>query len=447
MKNVFNICSGKGNEAKFSFAGSAATSRQGSAAISRQSKLCRYIMLLIFISLSISCGRTGTTTSITKLEFHRGDNYKIGVILPLSGRYSIYGESTLNGIECAVGIFPPCEGPIKAELIIKDDKGLSDIAALAVEELMKKEKVSVIIGPLSSSSIEAAAQKAQELGIPLISLSQKEEITQMGDFAFSVAMTAKSQVKEIVNWAINTKKLKTFAVLYPMTPFGTVYKQLFTEAVRNSNGKIVLSEGYSETTLDFGDIFKKSNAKFDALFIPDSYRAVGYLSSAMLLEGIEGVQLLGISRWNNKEIVERGGKALQGAVFVDGFFDSSKASSVQKFVSMFKQAYKINPTILEAQGFDAARLAAKALQSTGGAHPVDVRNALAVSPDVNGSTGETGFDQNREVIKRMFLLTVKDEYIVELEVAGRIPVPKDKYGDPIENKPENKTPYSPANQY
>lgn len=386
----------------------------------------------------LSCGRTGTSTpaSITKLESKSGDNYKIGVILPLSGKYKIYGESALHGIECAAGVYSPCNGIIKATLVIKDDQGTPGIAAIAVEELVKKEKVGVIIGPLSSASVEAAAAKAQELGVPLISLSQKEDITKIGEYVFSVAMTARSQIDMIVDWAVNKKKMRTFAVIYPLSTYGEASKRLFNEAVKKAGGRVVLSEGYGETNLDFSGVFSKG-IKFDALFIPDSYRAIGYLSSAMMLEGIEGVQLLGNNRWNSADIAERGGEAVQGAVFVDGFSSASPSAAVQNFISVFDQVYKLKPTILESQGYDAAMLASKALQATGGAHGKDVRDSLAAIPDIDGSTGSTGFDQNREVIRRMFVLTVKGDNIKELEGTYTPPPPRGKYDEPIVTKPDN----------
>lgn len=394
----------------------------------------KWTTLLILISLSISCARRlepVTQQVQIKPETPRGDNYKIGVILPLTGKYAVYGKSTLHGIECASGIFTPCESPINAELIVKDDVGLPEKAAAAVEELVNKNDVNIIIGPLSSSSVAAAAQKAQSLGIPLISLSQKEGITQIGDNIFSVAMTATSQVKTVTEWAVSNKKIKNFGIVYPVTLFGNIYKDLFTEALSAAGGKIVMSQSYGETTLDFGGIFKQANKKYGALFIPDSYRAVGFIASTMLSEGIDDVQLIGINRWNNPELVERGGEALQGAVFVDGFFDASTSTSVQRFVTTFEQAYGMKPTILEAQSYDAAKIAIKALQSTGGAHPQDIKAMLANLPDVEGSTGSVGFDSKREPIKRLFLLIVKGENIIELSgYAGQKIPSKDKYGTP-----------------
>lgn len=387
---------------------------------------------IILVALTaLSCARTDVATSETPVAAkpaYSGDNYKIGVILPLSGKYSVYGESSLHGIECAVGIFPPCEGLMNAELVIKDDEGLPEKAAAAVEELVRRDKVSVIIGPLSSSTIEAAAAKAQELQVPLISLSQKEGIAQIGDNIFSTALTSALQVNQIVDWAVGKKKIKNFAIVYPNNPYGQLYNGLFTEAVKNAGGRVVFVDKYGANTTDIGGIFRKSAQKYDAIFLPDSYKAVAYIASVMAMEGIEGVQLLGINRWNNEALIEQGGDLIQGAVFVDGFFTKNANRDTQRFISGFEQAYDLKPTILEAQAYDAARLASKALMSTGGEHAVDVKAALSSIPDTEGSTGPVGFNSQREAIKKLFLLTVQDDQIVELE--GAAPAPKkDKYGE------------------
>jgi ABC-type branched-subunit amino acid transport system substrate-binding protein len=383
----------------------------------------RFFLAAIIVAMVISaaCARkevsTAADTPTQQIE-RRSEDYKIGVILPLTGKYSVYGNSTLHGIECAFGIFSPCDGLIPAELIIKDDAGDPLKSEAAVDELVNLDRVNLIIGPLSSSSVDAAANKAQALGVPLISLSQKEDVAKIGDSIFSVALTAKSQVNALVDWAISKKKLKTFAIIYPTTVYGETYKQLYSEAVDKAQAKIIFSEGYGESTLDFGSIFRKEHKKFNACFIPDSYRAVGYISATMVAEGVKGVQLMGINRWNNPELIDRGGETLQGAVFVDGFFDGSNSPAVFNFVSAFNQAYGINPTVLESQSYDAAKLAAKAMQLSGGAHALDIKNSLATLPAIEGSTGEIGFDSNREAIKRLFFLTVKEENIVELENAN-----------------------------
>jgi len=375
-------------------------------------------------------------TTIIKDTTYEGDNYRIGVILPLTGRYQIYGESTLHGIECAAGIFKPCEANINAELIIKNDGGDAKKAALAVEELVNEDHVSIIVGPLTSRTIAAAAKKAEDLGVPLISLSQSELVTNVGDNIFSVGMEPTGQVNSIVDWARNSKRISRFAILYPMNRYGELYKKLFEDAVKKSGGSIAFSDKYGETTLDFAVFFKNRKESFDALFIPDSYKAVSHIIPTLVREEITGVQLLGINRWNNQELIERGGPAVQGAVFVDGFFEKSNAMAVSSFVNTFHEGFGINPTILEAQGYDATRLAMRALQNTGGAHPEDVRTALFSLSGVDGATGEVYFDKDRQIVRDLFLLTVSGDKIVEIQGPEKTKKTIDKYGEEIVTDPD-----------
>ncbi|MGD8986465.1 MAG: ABC transporter substrate-binding protein, partial [Desulfobacteraceae bacterium] len=92
----------------------------------------------------------------------------VGCLLPLSGPFAIYGQEVLNGIQLGMGIWTESEGYQGLELVIKDTGGETENAVLAVEELAKEEKVMAIIGPLVSTPTLAAARKAQELGVPII---------------------------------------------------------------------------------------------------------------------------------------------------------------------------------------------------------------------------------------------------------------------------------------
>ena len=82
-------------------------------------------------------------------EFGEGAGISIGVILPLTGRYAVYGESVLHGIECAVGIFGSCTGPSGMTIIVRDSEGTPLGATRAVEELVAAGAVA-IVGPLMS---------------------------------------------------------------------------------------------------------------------------------------------------------------------------------------------------------------------------------------------------------------------------------------------------------
>lgn len=374
-------------------------------------------------------------------------SYKIGVVLPLSGKYKIYGESALHGIECAAGVVQPCTSPLHVELVVKDSKGDPATAVTAVEELVGQDKVIAIIGPLMSKEVEPAAQKAQELKVPLVSLSQKDGVTEIGDYIFRVALNSSSQVQTLVNYAVKQKGLKRFGILYPRNTYGETFRAEFVETVTTAGGEVVTEKTYGEEVVNIVDATQKPQSGLstdgtyhgpgergaaatggaevvtakpriptisgvDAVFIPDSYRAVVNIMKYGTPSAFQGMQLLGTNRWNEMGLLDVAPQ-VEGAVFVDGFFAQSLDVGVQQFVETFRQAYQITPTIIEAQSFDAGRLVLKAVEN-GGRRPGSMRSALAKLSNVKGLTGRISFSAARDAQKQLVLLTVSNGSIVEL---------------------------------
>lgn len=417
----------------------------------------RLVLALASVFLFSHCAttQTGGQQGSEPIKNVKG-NFKIGVVLPLSGKFKIYGESVLHGIECAAGVVPPCTSPLHVELVVKDSHGDPATAATAVEELVKQDQVITILGPLLSKEVEAAANKAQELKIPLVSLSQKDGVTDIGDYIFRVTMSADSQVQTLVDYAVKQKGYKRFGILSPRNPYGENYRAVFSDAVTKAGGQVVAEKVYGEEVVNIVDATAqqqhddaqkpKSGLSTDgtyhgpgakgtsggaevsagvsakpriptisgveAIFIPDSYRAIANIIKYGNSNTLSGVQLLGTNRWNESGLLDIG-TPIEGAVFVDGFFAQSQDIGVQQFVDSFRQAYQLTPTILEAQGYDAIHLVMKAIEN-GGRKPASMRNTLAKLANFKGLTGRISFGPNRDAQKHLVLLTVSGGAIIEL---------------------------------
>lgn len=346
----------------------------------------------------------------------------IGAVLPLSGRLSVYGESVLHGIECAVGVYEPCTGPGGMRIIVRDSRSNANGAAAAVDELYD-EGVVAIIGPLVSADVQSAASMAQRLEVPLISLSQRSGVVEIGDYIFRNSISPNAEVLALVEYVMGRRRLKRFFVLYPDNRKGEEYKNLFADAVDARGGKIVSSQPYAPNQLEFarelrgeqgsGGAFALSSegGRYDAIFIPDSFWVVSYLAPTMALMGIDKVQLLGISRWNDPKLVERGGEFVEGSIFVDSFFKQAPEEQVASFVSRFKSAYGVEPTLLEALGYDTSRMIIAAVLEGGAMSRQAVRDALHRMSSFPGVAGVTQFDGQGEAKRRLWVLTVKDGVI------------------------------------
>ena len=345
---------------------------------------------------------------------------KVGVILPLSGRYSVYGESVQHGIECAAGVFEPCIGAGNVQLLIKDSRGIMETAVQAVNELASQDVIA-IIGPILSATSGPAAERAQELGIPMISISQRESLASIGDYIFRNTVTSESQVTTIVDYAVGRKNLKKFIILYPKNRKGNEYRDLFDQAVREAGGRVVAAHGYSSNRVEFASDIRgielnpyEGGKSYDAIFIPDSFAIIGYLAPTLAMMGVENVRFLGISRWDDPRLIKFGGKYVEGAVFPQPFDKRSADYRVRDFITRFTGAYGMEPTLLEALGYDSLKMVVEAAAGSGATRRASLRHALESMSDFHGVTGRVSFDASGNATRQLSLLKVSSGSIVPL---------------------------------
>lgn len=349
--------------------------------------------------------------------------FRIGVILPLSGKFRVYGESVLHGIECAIGIFEPCRGPQGVVLLVRDSEGDPEKARRAVDEL-DGEKVQAIIGPLSSSDVEAAAKRAEELGIPMITLAQRDGVAEIGDYIFRNSVSPQSQVMTLVDYVLQRKKLKTFFVLSPDNRAGEEYAKLFVDAVEAGGGKIVGKRSYSSHQMEYAlqlrqsaDVegMMKSGKPYEAIFIPDSPQVVGYLAPTIAMMGIDDVILLGTARWDNPQFVQRGGEYVEKSIFVSAFVKNSHRPETKDFIDRYRTTYGIDATLLEALGFDSMRMILGSVGEGVAVRRSSIRERLLQIVDFPGVTGKISLTESGDTMRKLTLLTVSDGIVTEIE--------------------------------
>jgi len=183
------------------------------------------------------------------------DTFSIGCILPLTGSYGTFGNRALLGIELALDQFNTRTDANPIQLLIRDSKGDPNEAARAVEDLAFRDRVIGIIGPMITS--ESAAVRAQALKVPIMTLTQKQDITKLGDCVFRNFLTLSLQAKAIAAYAVQELGIKRFAILYPEERYGISFMNRFWDELIVHDAKIVGIESYGTDQTDFADAVNK----------------------------------------------------------------------------------------------------------------------------------------------------------------------------------------------
>lgn len=403
----------------------------------------------------------------------------LGVLLPLSGKFKVYGERALAAIKLGAELV---EGKSKGgiKLVVRDSAGDPEIAAKAFEELVLKEHAIVITGALLQNTARVAALKAQELDVPLLSFSRRQGLCEMGSQVFRLGLSNRKQAKALVDLTMGKLGMSRFAILYPRHAYGLELMNDFWDAVEAHKGVVVGAEAYDHDETTFVQPIKrlvgraplyarssyiycanraralpssyarnkglercrtglKPVVDFDALLIPDDSRAVGLIAPTLAFEDvittgdkeaiksyrkttgnmrIKPVQLIGANGWNDPNLIERGGKYVRGALFVDGFNPNSTEEPVQTFVQSFSAAQGSAPTIIEAQAHDGGKLLAAILRPAPTVANkkipqtrAQMRDKLAAVKDFPGVTGLIKFDVNGDSVIPLTVFTIENDAI------------------------------------
>lgn len=370
-------------------------------------------VVLIAAMALVGCGSGQNSKEASKETAANSNVIKIGVYEPLTGTNAAGGQMTVEGIELANKLFPEVLGK-KVELVVVDNKSEKQEAANAVERLVSKEKVDVIIGSYGSSLSMAGGPIAKEAGVPVVGCSPTNPaVTLDNDYYFRVCFIDPFQGKVMANYAVEKLHAKTAAIIQDVQQDYSVglsnyFEKSFKELTGNQNA-IVAKVNYNTGDKDFSSQLTAVKAKNpDVIFAPGNFLECGILVQKARELGIT-CPILGGDTWEAEEFLNsvKNTKDIYFSTHFDA--DHPVTDMSTKFMDEYKKAYpgkQVNA--FGALGFDAYILAIDAINRAGSTDHKAIRDALAATKDFKGATGIISLDANGDANKTAIIKKVAD---------------------------------------
>jgi len=244
---------------------------------------------------------------------------KIGVIMPMSGAISGYGLSSFDGLELMHKLQPKLKNGDTVKLILVDNKSDKIEAANAATKLISSDKVSAIIGPLSSTNTMAMTKIAETAKVPVVSpVATNALVTKRKEFVSRVCFSDAFQGVVLGNFAFNTLKQKEAVLITDVkNDYSIGISKVFKKQYKKLGGKIIKNVKINAGDKDFKaalSSIKALKAKFIVLPVYSPEAALIAKQAKQL--GI-GAQFLGSeSTASDKVFFEVGGKAVEGFYLV-----------------------------------------------------------------------------------------------------------------------------------
>lgn len=337
------------------------------------------------------------------------EDISIGVVLPLTGRLrDSFGIPISQGFELALSEINATHlNGAQLKFIIEDDQSTIDGAVEAFNKLIHQDKVSVILGPATSSQTREAFQVAQENEVVALGpTSAARGLSAIGDFVFRISLT--TDVLIPIGIEVTHAKLgyQRVATIYDETDlFSTDGNEAVREALAANGVEVLTTEIFQGGDDVSAQLTRIQALNPDAVFVsalptdrPNilTQRHQLGLSVPFFVRTLTGVDIKAL------------GAPAEGAISFVGWSSMGDAPGNQAFVQNYSAEYGTEPNNYAASAYATVYILAEALANAQSADSTAIRDALANIKDFDTIFGKFSFDANGDAVYEPKVLIVNN---------------------------------------
>ena len=371
---------------------------------------CIFTITVLMLGLS-ACDRVSQIVQPTTLQMtETSPEIAIGVVLPLTGRFSYAsGSPLLQSFELArseINAAHPHRA--KLRLIIEDDQSTIEGAVAAFNKLIHQDGVSVILGPATSTQTKEIFPIAQENQVVAISpTSAARGLSAIGDFVFRVALTTDILIPRGIEVTHTQLGYQRVATLYDEADlFSTDGNAAVQEVLAAKGIEVAATETFQGGDTDFSEQLTRIQALDpDVIFVSSQPPE----KPGILTHGHElGISAPFIVRTLTGADVQAAGAAAEGAMTFVGWGAAIDTPGNQAFVENYSTQFGTAPSNFAARSYAAFYILAEAIERAQSTDAVALRDALASIRDFDTILGKFSFDANGDAVYDPKVLVVKD---------------------------------------
>jgi branched-chain amino acid transport system substrate-binding protein len=337
---------------------------------------------------------------------------RIGEYASMTGKEATYGQASHKGTLLAVEEVNQAGGVLGKKLVLltEDNQSKPGESATIVKKFISRDKVVAVLGEVASSRSLEAAPICQTARVPMISPSSTSpKVTEVGNYVFRVCFIDPFQGTVMAKFAKNSLKLRRVALLTSVSnAYSVGLAKYFRERFVADGGSVVLEQKYSEGDKDFrAQLTAIKGAGVEGIFVPGYYAEAALICKQAQDLGMK-LPLFGADGWESPELVEIGGRAVEGTYFATHYSPENQDPMVVGFNQRFRERWGDVSDTLTGLGYDSVMMLVDAIKRAGTTDSAKLRDALAATRNFKGVTGTITLDAQRNPTKSAVVLIVKD---------------------------------------
>ena len=362
-------------------------------------------------------GSSGENTPATNAIDPSLEEYKLGIVLPLSGANQLEGSMGKAAVQMAADEINATGGinGHKVTVIVEDDQAKTAESVSAAEKMVTKDGVCILIGAIYSSITKALMPVAEQYKIPLITnISTTAELTEDTtlpghDWLFRVIPHDGLVNDAIVSFMMDDLGVKNVALLGVNNDWGRLSGAAVKEALEARGGKMVTEEYFNTGETNYLSqltnikeknpdiVFLIAQAQ-DGSMIVNQLREIGWDKDVIGLGAFAADTFVGLAKEN-----------ANGVYSVSQYVGSVDSELNAQFVAAWTAA---NPDLPKPDKYAwgpyvSVQAACEALKIAGSSDGTALAEALK-QVSLEGATGQISFDENHQAHPDVYITVIKD---------------------------------------
>jgi len=372
-------------------------------------------------------GGGGQTTDATDAQDKL--TLRIGFSGALEGAYAPYDATLLKGMEYGARKVNEEDGPIRVEIVSKNNKGDQAQSATTTQELLD-EGINVFVLTTADPSVAQGTLISAAGGVMSLGGNTAPQLAKdIGERVFFFVFGDNVQAAAMAEYACDAGYENAWLIGSEEIPYTKDMPRYFRDAFEKCGGQIAGEDVYKIGQTEFRtQVTKIQNADpkpdviFSPMFVPDS----GVFLKALRGAGVDA-PFLSTDGNDSTLFGDSGGNSVDGAVYSTHGFPE-EGNPLQEFAADFETVMGAKPesSTFEAIGRDNVYAFVEAAKATDSIEPDDLIEGIKALKDVKLLTGNMTMNPDTRIpIKEVTLVEMADTTpgLLETRTPEYIPEP------------------------
>jgi branched-chain amino acid transport system substrate-binding protein len=340
------------------------------------------------------------------------DTVKVGVVIPLTGGFQSNGRQINAALKTYLATHGDTAGGKKVEFIIKDDASTPDNALRLSQELVTKDKVSILTGFGNTPTALSVAQLSKRAKVPqIIMVAATSSIPGASPYILRTSWTIPQMAAVIGKWAPENGTKKFVSIVSDYGP-GADAEKWFEKTLQDNGGTLLSKLKVPLANPDFAPFLQRAaDEKPEAIFVFVPTGAGAAFMKQFVERGLDksGIKVIAMADVTDDDLINDMGDPAIG-VITGGPYSANHASPENKaFVEAFKKENGgMRPNMVAVSAWDALELIYKTLEKTGGDATGDTFVDAAKGMQINSPRGPISIDPaTRDIVQNIYMRKVE----------------------------------------